>query len=106
MVTASIFPPLRTSLSVNDVVEIAAPKIEGHVLPGEELSWRRRGYGPDRRRTRQIDQSARLSGRPPMFGPSPSRRGGWPGDSPSRVGSRTIDKIGRAWCRGTVGQDG
>lgn len=38
-VTASIFPPLRTSLSVNDVVEIAAPKIEGHVLPGEELSW-------------------------------------------------------------------
>src|SRR3546814_3601578 len=38
-VTASIFPPLRTSLSVNDVVEIAAPKIEGLVLPGEELSW-------------------------------------------------------------------
>src|SRR3546814_9072759 len=38
-VTASIFPPLRTSLSVNDVVEIVAPKIEGHVLPGEELSW-------------------------------------------------------------------
>src|SRR3546814_20685372 len=38
-VSASIFPPLRTSLSVNDVVEIAAPKIEGHVLPGEELSW-------------------------------------------------------------------
>src|SRR3546814_13699614 len=38
-VTASIFAPLRTSLSVNDVVEIAAPNIEGHVLPGEELSW-------------------------------------------------------------------
>src|SRR3546814_14742947 len=38
-VTASIFTPLRTSLSVNAVVEIAAPKTEGHVLSGEELSW-------------------------------------------------------------------
>src|SRR3546814_1868617 len=38
-VTASIFPPLRTSLSVNYLFEIAAPKIEGHVLPGVELSF-------------------------------------------------------------------
>lgn len=37
--SASIWPMLRTSLSVNDVVEIAAPKIEGMVSPGDELSW-------------------------------------------------------------------
>lgn len=37
--TIGIFPPLRVALSVNDVVEIAVPKIEGHVLPGDELSW-------------------------------------------------------------------
>lgn len=35
----SIFPPLRTALSVNDVVEMAAPMIEGMVSPGDELSW-------------------------------------------------------------------
>ncbi|TNE38305.1 MAG: hypothetical protein EP345_17485 [Sphingomonadales bacterium] len=37
--SATIFPMLRTSLSINDVVEIETPIIEGHVLPGEELSW-------------------------------------------------------------------
>jgi hypothetical protein len=35
----NIFPMLRTNLSINDVVEIAQPMIEGHVLPGDELSW-------------------------------------------------------------------
>lgn len=38
--TAAIFPMLRVALSVDDVVEIAAPMIEGLVLPGDELSWR------------------------------------------------------------------
>ncbi|KFG90728.1 hypothetical protein BV98_001440 [Sphingobium herbicidovorans NBRC 16415] len=38
-VSATIWPLLRSSLSVNDVVEIAAPKIEGLVSPGDELSW-------------------------------------------------------------------
>ncbi|KMS59136.1 hypothetical protein V474_07680 [Novosphingobium barchaimii LL02] len=37
--TASIFPLLRTPLSVNDVLEIARPMIEGLVSPGDELSW-------------------------------------------------------------------
>lgn len=37
--SAAIWPLLRTPLSVNDVVEIAAPMIEGLVSPGEELSW-------------------------------------------------------------------
>lgn len=37
--SASIFPMLRAALSTNDVIEIAQPKIEGLVLPGEELSW-------------------------------------------------------------------
>lgn len=36
---ATIFPMLRTNLAVNDVLEIAVPMIEGHVLPGDELSW-------------------------------------------------------------------
>ncbi len=36
---AQIFPMLRTSLLVNDVIELAQPMIEGHVLPGEELAW-------------------------------------------------------------------
>lgn len=36
---ATIFPILRTSLSVNDVLELAQPMIEGNVLPGDELSW-------------------------------------------------------------------
>jgi hypothetical protein len=36
---AAIFPLLRTPLSINDVVEIARPMIEGFVSPGEELSW-------------------------------------------------------------------
>lgn len=31
--------PIRMSFAVNDIVEIADPKIEGHVLPGDELSW-------------------------------------------------------------------
>lgn len=34
-----IFPMLRSPLSTNDVVEIATPKIEGFVSPGEELAW-------------------------------------------------------------------
>ena len=38
-VSAAIWPLLRSPLSVNDVVEIAAPKIEGLVSPGDELSW-------------------------------------------------------------------
>lgn len=38
-VTASVWPPMRIAFAVNDVVEIADPKIEGHVLPGEELKW-------------------------------------------------------------------
>ena len=36
---AAIFPMLRTNLGVNDVLEITQPMIEGHVLPGDELSW-------------------------------------------------------------------
>lgn len=35
----SIWPPLRTPLSVNDVVEVAEPMIEGLVSPGDELVW-------------------------------------------------------------------
>lgn len=38
--TLSIFPMIRTSLAINDVVEIARPMIEGLVSPGDELSWR------------------------------------------------------------------
>ena len=38
-VAASVWPPMRVALSVNDPVEIAEPVIEGNVLPGEELSW-------------------------------------------------------------------
>lgn len=37
--TLSIFPMIRTSLAINDVVEIARPVIEGLVSPDEELSW-------------------------------------------------------------------
>lgn len=37
--SALIFPMLRTSLSVDDVVEIAQPMIEGHVSPDDELNW-------------------------------------------------------------------
>src|SRR3546814_19762864 len=37
-VTASTFTPLRTSISVIDVVAIAAPKTERTVLPCAELS--------------------------------------------------------------------
>ena len=37
--SAAIFPLLRTALSINDVIEIAQPKIEGLVMPGEEISW-------------------------------------------------------------------
>lgn len=36
---AAIWPMLRTSLSNNDVIEIAPPMIEGLVSPGDELSW-------------------------------------------------------------------
>lgn len=35
----SIFPPTRVTFAVNDVVEIAEPKIEGNVSPGEEFGW-------------------------------------------------------------------
>lgn len=38
-VNAAIWPMLRTPLSVGDVVEIAVPRIEGLVSPGEEISW-------------------------------------------------------------------
>ena len=34
-----IYPPSRVTYSVNDTVEIEAPKIEGLVNPGEEHSW-------------------------------------------------------------------
>jgi len=34
-----VFPPTRTAYSVGSVVEISAPKIEGSVSPGDELSW-------------------------------------------------------------------
>jgi len=37
--TASVWPMIRSALSNNDVVEIAVPKIEGLVSPGDELSW-------------------------------------------------------------------
>ena len=37
--TLIIWPMLRTPLSAGDVVEIAVPKIEGLVSPGDELSW-------------------------------------------------------------------
>jgi hypothetical protein len=37
--TLAIWPPLRTPLSVNDVVEVAQPKIEGNISPGDELGW-------------------------------------------------------------------
>jgi hypothetical protein len=37
--TVSMFPLLRKAVSVNDVVEIAQPMIEGLVSPGDELSW-------------------------------------------------------------------
>lgn len=39
LATAAIFPPLRVGLSTNDVLEFAQPMIEGHVVPGDELSW-------------------------------------------------------------------
>lgn len=35
----SIFPPLRTALSTNDVLEFAQPMIEGAVSPGDTISW-------------------------------------------------------------------
>ncbi|MEL6876232.1 MAG: hypothetical protein AAGM33_12230, partial [Pseudomonadota bacterium] len=34
-----IFPMLRTDLTAGDVIELAQPMIEGHVLPGDELRW-------------------------------------------------------------------
>ncbi|NWK98683.1 hypothetical protein DM806_24070 [Sphingobium lactosutens] len=36
---ADVWPMLRVGLSVNDVVEIAKPMIEGLVSPGDEVSW-------------------------------------------------------------------
>lgn len=36
---ATLQIPIRTAFAVDDVIEIARPKLEGHVLPGEELSW-------------------------------------------------------------------
>ena len=37
--SAAIFPMLRKALSVNDVLELEQPFIEGHVLAGQELTW-------------------------------------------------------------------
>lgn len=37
--TVSIFPTTRVTLAVNDVVEIAVPRIEGLVSPGDEVAW-------------------------------------------------------------------
>ena len=37
--SVSIFPLLRKAVSVNDVVEIAQPMIEGFISPGNELGW-------------------------------------------------------------------
>ena len=34
-----IFPPLRTSLSANDPIEVARPVIEGFISPKEEMAW-------------------------------------------------------------------
>ena len=36
---AAIWPMIRASLLSNDVVDIAAPMVEGLVSPGDELSW-------------------------------------------------------------------
>ncbi|BBD01835.1 hypothetical protein [Sphingobium sp. YG1] len=36
---ATIWPMIRASLLNNDLVELAPPKIEGLVSPGDELSW-------------------------------------------------------------------
>lgn len=38
-ITSPVWPMLRTALSLNDVVEIVEPKIEGIVNPGDEVSW-------------------------------------------------------------------
>lgn len=38
-VTAAIWPPLRTNVSVNDPLELSQPLIEGMVSPGDEISW-------------------------------------------------------------------
>lgn len=37
--TAAIWPPLRTNVSNNDVLELSQPMIEGLVSPGDEISW-------------------------------------------------------------------
>jgi hypothetical protein len=37
--TVGVWPPMRTNFAVNDVIQIANPQIEGHVQPGDELSW-------------------------------------------------------------------
>ena len=37
--TINIFPLLRKAVSIDDVVEIAQPMIEGFISPGDELSW-------------------------------------------------------------------
>lgn len=38
-VSLGVFPPTRVTYAVDDVVEVALPKIEGRVSPGDELSW-------------------------------------------------------------------
>ncbi len=38
-VTVGVFPPTRWTYAVDDVVEVAVPKIAGLVSPGDELSW-------------------------------------------------------------------
>lgn len=37
--TVNIFPMLRTSLSVNDSMQVDQPMIEGYVSAGDEISW-------------------------------------------------------------------
>lgn len=37
--TVGVFPPTRWTYAVDDVVEVAVPKIAGRVSPGDELSW-------------------------------------------------------------------
>jgi len=36
--TASVWPPMRTSFAVNDVIELATPKMQGHVVD-DQLGW-------------------------------------------------------------------
>jgi len=36
--TMSVWPPMRTSFAVNNVIELAAPKMQGHVVD-DQLGW-------------------------------------------------------------------